>query len=493
MGELLSHRLRIVNPARRKEGSLRPMGWPEALAGVLEAAQGRGILLFLDANLPCEQLVAADAWCRAWPSARLCLVMEPGDEQMLLGAEAAAAEHLSDEALADCDGFLIVGDAFAANPRCSRGVFERRAAEPRTPIVAIDPGGGTAAKFATHCVPAAPGAELQALASVALAAGIDMDVSGLCGAGETPASAAGKALAGCRRLGVLLAAEYGRTSAWRQVGYLAGRLAAARGGGVACQTAGANALGAVRCAAGLETVPLAEAVADEASAWVVLGCDLLGMLGWCDRAVLAAAAPLPNTTTEAAEFVLPAPLPVEMGGTYVLSGGRQVASQALLAPPAGVATPLEIIEQMARSAGVASPEVPGIAAALEARPAEAPELVAAEGDPGQPLLLFARQALHAGSGALTRHGSWQQGAEGRMELRVSPADADEMDLRNLQAARVEAGGRSAAAQVRVSDGLPGGAVVLPEGFVEARALAPCRAEADRNALVATPAAVKIEA
>jgi len=184
---------------------------------------------------------------------------------------------------------------------------------------------------------------------------------------------------------------------------------------------------------------------------------------------------------------------VEMGGTYVLSGGRQVASRALLAPPAGVATPLEIIEQLARSAHVAPPEVPGIAAALEARPAEAPELVAAEGDPGQPLLLFARQALHAGSGALTRHGSWQQGAEGQMELRVSPADADEMDLRNLQAARVEAGGRSAAAQVRVSDGLPAGAVVLPEGFVEARALAPCRAEADRNALAATPAAVKIEA
>lgn len=492
-GELLSHRRRILSPARRREGRLEPLELRAALESIVQAAADRGIVLFLDANLPCEQLVAADAWCRAWPAARLCLVMEPADEQMLLGAEAAGAEPLSEEALAGCDGFLIVGDAFAANPCCSRGVFERRAAEPRTPIVVIDPAGGTAAKFATHRAAAPPGGELRALAAVASGAGLELDLSALLAAGETPAAAAaGRALAPCRRLGVLLAAEYGRSTAWRQIAYLAGRLAAQRGGGLACQTAGANVIGAARCAASFQTVPLAQAAADDARAWVVLGCDLLGMLGWTDRKVLAAAAPLPNASTEAAELILPVPLLVEMGGTCLLSGGRKVESEPLLAAPAAVPTPAEIIEQMARLAGAAAPQVPGVPELLGAAPAEAPELVADGTDPSPPVLLLARQAMHAGSGALTGHGSWQAGAR-RMVLRISPGDAHEMHLKNLDAVRVCVGQRSAAAEVSLSRELGDGVMVLGEGLVEARALVPCRLDRARDMLVATPAAVKIEA
>ncbi|KKM25962.1 hypothetical protein LCGC14_1589650, partial [marine sediment metagenome] len=259
LGELLTHYRRIVAPAQREGGRLTSVTMSSAVQRILDAA-GDKLVLLLDGNVPVEQMAAAAAWCRDFPAARLCLVVEPAEDELLLGAEASDANYLADRELAGCDGFVIIGDAFAANPVCSRGVFDRRRADARTPIIAIDAARGTPWKFASHPLPTPPGAEFAVLGALAAAAGVGAAPSD---APPCPAVAeAGKAIATCKRLAVLVAAEHGRGGIWRQIGYAAGRLAKALGGGLAVQTAGANALAAVRMAGRLGTVSLAKALAE---------------------------------------------------------------------------------------------------------------------------------------------------------------------------------------------------------------------------------------
>lgn len=75
----------------------------------------------LDGNCPAEEIAAAAEIADAWDGVRLCLALGPDDEQVLLGVEASGAHYLADEELAKCDGFVVVGDAFAANPQCAPG------------------------------------------------------------------------------------------------------------------------------------------------------------------------------------------------------------------------------------------------------------------------------------------------------------------------------------------------------------------------------------
>ena len=85
LGELLSHRRRILWPAGRRDGALRAMPQNEAMDAVLQAAAGRDIIFCLDGNVPCEQLAVAAACCDPWPQAKLCIVVEPAEQQLLLG------------------------------------------------------------------------------------------------------------------------------------------------------------------------------------------------------------------------------------------------------------------------------------------------------------------------------------------------------------------------------------------------------------------------
>ena len=377
LGELIGHRRRILTPAHRSNGQWAATSLSQALRDIIHAADDGDIAILLDGNIPCEQLLAAATWCRAWPRAKLCFVIEQADEQLLMGTEAGEAEYLANDQLAACDGFIIIGDAFAANPACSRGVFDRRKAESGTPIVVIDPAAGTCTKFATHRAGAGVGMEFAALWQLALAAGVDVseDETGFKPmAPETgqiaSAADAGKALATCRRVGVLVAAEYGRGAPWRQIGYLAARIARALGGGVAPQTVGANALAAVRLGAISQTVSLAEVLSTEGAGAagskpatiISIGCDVLGMLGWgCDghqpkTTILAAAAALPNATTQAAELVLPVTMTGEHAGTFLLDGAKPTGVSALLGGPAGVLSPAELVAALACEAGVQPPE-----------------------------------------------------------------------------------------------------------------------------------------
>ena len=485
LGELLNHRRRILTAQRRQDGRSAPVALAQAYDEIAAAAS-EGVSLFVGPNIPCEQMIRIAAWCGAWAGAKLAFAVEPAEWDLLAGLEAAGCDYLDNDALGQCDGFLIIGDAFAANPTCARAVFDRRQANRRTPIVVIDAAAGTATKFATHRLCPAPGGEVSALAAVAGAAGVQTDEPA-----EPGAAAAGAALAKCSRLGVIIAAEYGRGCAWDKVAGLAAALASARGGGVAAQTSGAGVLAAVRIGTRLGAVSPGEALADEALPRVAVGCDLLGMLGWSDGEVLAAAAALPNRTTAAARIVLPVAMAGEMAGQYLLDNSRCEEVSAVMSPPAGVPSPEEIVAALAAAAGVSEPgPVDGEISALQR--AEVAAAAAAGGQAGAaegPVLLLRREAAHGGCGELTGHGQWQQTMCPTPEAWFSSDDAEAMSVREFGPVEIRVGERSIRARARFERNQPSGVVVLSEGLAEARALAPCRAEG--GALLAVPPGVTI--
>jgi len=471
--ELMTHRRRILYPALRAARGCHATDLNVAMRTILSAASGKGVSILLDGNVPAEQMAKAAAWCRAWDDAAISFVLEPTDEQLLLGTEASGAEYLADEELATCDGFVIVGDAFAANPRCARGVLDRRQENRRTPVVAIDPAAGTAIKFATHHVDVAPGGEADALRAVAKAAGAEVEPPDV---DDPSAQTAGRAITDCTRLGVLLAAEYARDADWRQVGYLAGELAEAKGGGVAPQTVGANALAALRVGHAFGARTLAESLADTSRVRVAVGCDPVGITGRGEARAFAAAAALPNATTELAEVILPAAMSSELEGTYLLNQKTITRVSPLLSPPAGVMRPAQVVAALASAAGVARPapaKLPDLTQRIAPEPPQRSPTPTADGI----MLLACRQAARAGSGALTGHSSWLSAAEALPELTVSPEDAAAAGLKHLAPATVTSDGRVVQVRVRVAPELPAGRVVLPEGHPPVRSLIPCRADA----------------
>ncbi|HAU38888.1 MAG TPA: hypothetical protein DCX07_14385, partial [Phycisphaerales bacterium] len=315
--------------------------------------------------------------------------------------------------------------------------------------------------------------------------------------GDGEAVAAGKALAGCKRLGVLASAEYARGAAWRQVGLFAGQLAGARGGGVAVQTHGANALGALRLAEMCQAVSLAEALSDPDALLVAVGCDLLGMLGLPAESgslpagqLHAAAAAMPNRTTDAVKVVLPLAMPGEMPGTYVSSAGAPGQTAVLMSAPAGVPQAAELVALLATAAGISSPEIPPLPESLPRRTAETPRPSPAAASDVRGALVLARQASDAGCGTLTGHASWQSAMSVLPELRVSKQEAGRRNLRNLETVTVCANGRSCRARVRVAEEMTDGVVALPEGCPEARALLPCAID-ERGVLSAAPGIVEV--
>ncbi len=492
LGELLGHPQRILLPASREDGSLTAMSMDDALGGILAQSADRGLTILVDSHIPIEQMLEIAAWCAAWPEANFCFVVEPAEQMLLLGGDHSGVDHFCDDDLADCDGFLIIGDAFAADPICAHSVFDCRKAQSHMPIVAIDAAAGTPAKFATHRVDAAVGHQLASLASVAAAAGVSVD-GDLFGPGEDNPSAvtAGGALAGCTRLGVIVAAEYGRGEDWRGIGHLSGLLAAAKGGGLALQTVGMNALAAVRLNATLGGMELAKAICDDSAISIAIGTDQLGMFGWLGGGFFAAAAALPNQTTKVARFVLPLTMPGEWVGTYLAGGSKLVTVEPLLPPPAGIPSPAELIAALAAHIGVSRGELGDVSAATKRlTPGDSAPQPLLNHSPS-PALLLARRAMHHGCGAWTAHGSWQAAAEELPPLRISAKYARELNIANLAVVNVRVGEQLFHARARYTPELNGEYVVLPEALAEARALTPSFIEDETGALGAEPMVVDV--
>ena len=465
LGELLASPHRIRRPVDIEAAAKRMAG---------------GATVLIDGNLPLEEIAAAAEIIAAWAGVNLCCVVSPEDEQLLLGIEAGGAVYLADDDLAGCDGFVVVGDAFAANPRCARGVLDALAKHRRAPLVVIDAGGAVTLKFATRRITCRPGGEADALAGGEVASAVE----------------------GCKRLGVIISAEPGRGGIWRRVGKQACELAKSHGGGVSTQTIGANALAAVRVSEHLGLVSLAKALRsmavpamknDTGEAPVVpIGVDISGMLGWAEIDVPVAAAALSSRTTASAEVVLPVALTCEVGGTYLQAGTRMVQVSALMAPPAGVPTASELLRALAQAAGVDVPPFSGKLPPTDRINPSAPT----EADTSPPdgmALVAARQAARHGEGSLTAHAGWQSQAMPLPEIRISQADAAELGLADLAEVEVETESHKTIARLRVVKYVGPGTLAISESFPEARRLIPYVIDAERDAVFSNPAAVAVRA
>ena len=473
LGGLLTAPGRIRWPRRRQGDRLVDLKLPQAVAEAAQRIMAGGAVVLIDAaTLPLEEIAAAAEVAAAWKQVALCCAIAPEDEQLLTGVEASGATYLTDDELAKCDGFVIVGDALASNPRCARPVFDALKKQRGAPLVAIDSGGGVSGGYATVAVPCRPGAEAEALKSNELVV----------------------AVKSCSKLGVILAAEAGRGGNWARVGFEAGKLASAHGGGVAVQTVGANALAALRAAKQLSLIPLAEAMTPGKgeNLRLALGVDVLGTLGWTGPRPEIAAAALPNETTAAADLILPLALPCELGGTFVQAGTRAVGVSALIAPPAGVPSPAELLRQLAAAAGVKVPPYSGKVPALERIGAAEPADVAEDFGNGR-LLVAAREPIHHGDGALTANGDWQRQLRPLGELRLSPADAAELGVADRAEVQVETDAGRATMLARVEANMPTGVMAASEACAAARRLMPYTIESRRGVLVSKPASAKVTA
>lgn len=172
-----------------------------------------------------------------------------------------------------------------------------------------------------------------------------------------------------------------------------------------------------------------------------------------------------------------------------MDGQKPVEVAALMAPPAGVQTPGDLVVSLARAAGAAEQTAK---AEVPARlSGEAPAAAPAGEPPAAPALLLGRQAAHFGCGTLTGHASWQGDLQALPPLRISAADARKMQLPNLSVVTVSVNGASLRARIRVAPELPAGAIVLPEGMPEARALIPAKVDAENDAVLAEPQAAQV--
>jgi anaerobic selenocysteine-containing dehydrogenase len=277
------------------------------------------------------------------------------------------------------------------------------------------------------------------------------------------------------------------------MGYVAGKLANAHGGGVSVQTSGANALTAVRARQELGLMPLAEGTSSGQAdtVRVALGVDVLGLLGWSGPPLAVAAAAVPNQTTESAELILPIALPCEVGGTFLQAGTRPVRSAPLLAPPAGVPTPVQLLRALAEAAGVRVASWSGRQPSLDRVALAEPAEVA-----GRPtncrMITTGRQATHDDGGGLTAWASWQGQVQPLAELRVSPADAGELGLADLDEVNVETDSHCTRARIRIVTQLSPGTLTVSAGFPEARKLVPYATDAEQDVLVSDPAPVRVD-
>lgn len=472
MGELLASPSRI----RKAAISGRQVPMLDAVASIAERIKDNGAIFFIDANLPLEEVVAVAETVSGWQQAELCLIGSPEDEQLILGLEASGAAYIAQEDLSQCDGFVVIGDVFATNPRCSRYVLDVLMSNRRAPMVVIDSSGSIVAKFARTLISCKPGEEIEALKSGELTAAVEP----------------------CKKLGVIVSAEPARGRIWRQLGFLAGQLAKSHGGGVAVQTAGANAIAAIRLNQQYKLTPLAEAVSPGVEKTrIAIGVDILGILDRLEVEVAVAAAAVPNETTKSAEIVLPVPLPCEMEGNFLQSGHRLTKVSALMPSPAGVPSVSELVKMIASSAGFKASAFSGKLPALEPITIDAPAALAEsagvfDDDAGSKTLTMFRQSTHHYAGTLTSQASWQGKGNSPFQVRINPADAAELGLKDLDTVRLETKSAGTVAQVQVVEHIPAGTLAVPEGYPQGRRLIRYEIDSELQAVVSYPAKVKLE-
>lgn len=475
LAELLDHADRILAPARPSDGA---DGAPDLQAACEEAAAalgaGRAAAIVVDGNADLDTIEAARRLAAA-RGARWSVFVPPADAGLVHGLDSSGCAFAGPEDLASADAVLIVGNAYATHPVAAHWIFESRKGRRRAPLLVIADASAVTADFATAVFQPRAGVGGAARAVAAIRTG---DAGALGPEGR--ALAGWKALlAGGKSPAIVVGAELGYADALalgREVAALAKELKAR----VCPLTTYGNAWGAVRLAAAGGAVPVADVLADGPEVLLVIGTDLATALG--SRAAAPAlqkvrrliwAGPMPSRLSRQASLVLPTAFTFEAPGRALLGPGREIRFDALLRPPAGVPTALEVLTRLGAGQASLGSAVAGQGAKADAsRPASVSAAAAGGADddytPEGLLVAPAGDAIDFADGSLTRPASWPRSVRPRPLLTVAEADAEAAHLVDAGRAVVEGPGGSVEVAVATSSAQRPGQARLSAAFAEAR-------------------------
>jgi anaerobic selenocysteine-containing dehydrogenase len=488
--ELLGH-IRRIDAARFCGEVTRQVPLDEAIHNLAGTVRSSRTTLLIDGNLPGEDIAAGLALAAASGGKIAAGVYLPTEDEMVLeGLAASKAKLLTPENLVECDAILIVGDAFATHPVISKPVHALRKRNVRTPLVVVDSLPGRTSIFATHPLMVKPGTESRVLAALAGKSGVaalgslSRDVAQAAsesGLPEGVLAAAAAAVAGAKRLGVIVRAEIGKAANWDQTGLLSGLIASAKAGGVtACLTYG-NALGAYRLARA------ARAKLDKPGETViVLGTDVVSVLSKqeCNRTLdgirtLVAAAQLPTLTLGAADVVLPLAFNFEAGGTTVTGSGEVITVDSLAEAPGEAVPAGELVMKLADALGLR-----GVERKVDRRLLE--EMPEVDSRPilerGQPEVAKAREreflavtesdAIHFHTGGRTSQCEWPRYMVPNPVVTMNLNDAQALGIATGDEVLLVSSEGEGRATAEVVKGQTAGVVAVSSGFAEMRGLFP---------------------
>ena len=259
--ELVDHALRLEHPLVRQNGRLEPV----PLAWITEAVGPRlatePTLVLADGSLCAEDLLAAATFARLLGNgAVFSIYMDPADAGMLTGLAASGVPILTPEQLAECDAVLSIGDAFGTHPIISRAVHATTRRNPRRLFAVIDSVPSRTTKFSNAFLQVRPATTSLVLKFLAGESVTAANVAGKAEVTESELLSLDAKLKTARKLGVLVACDFGRDQDPEAVGLLAGRIAQKASGGVLPLPILGNAWAALGIHKTFEAVPIGEAL-----------------------------------------------------------------------------------------------------------------------------------------------------------------------------------------------------------------------------------------
>ena len=511
VSELLAHPQRLTSAAVRNGQALHPCAQQDALAQVaqrLRSARPGDIMVLIDGNLPCEDIVAGLSFARdALPGCRSAVYLPANDEATLAGLADVRPPMADPAELEGSDFVLVTGDPFASHPTIARSVLDAKGAARGHKLIVVDGIRGRTARFAQPFIQTRVGGQLAAVAAIAASAGVD--VSDVVDTGDVSrmAEAAGVSLSDIRAAAALTEAEspviilslpVGSGADARRIAGLAARMAQKKGSLLPLMTYG-NAAGAYRLARAHGALSTAEAVAairdGRVRCLLNVGAPLAEAVPatWMQAALsrlefVASAGPMPSAMDSYADVTLPIGCWFESDGTVVDGVGQQSALSELLPPPRGACRARDLFEQLGRRiANVAiNTAVADVPALASGQGTLQPVAITADDSADGMLVTIRADGTGFADGGITRRCAWPRAMEACPAVRLNPADAAAISVETKDVIRVATEHGSAEVRAFVTADVPAGVAALSPNFPQCLALLGCEVDEENRSIEFTP-------
>ena len=544
--ELLTHPQRQQVPQLRRDGTLVPVSWDDALgtlAGELERIRrtdGPGAIgILAGPYLSNEEAALAIELARRIGTPHLDFAQP--EDRVLLGGIARARAHpepvTSVEEIDAMTAMLVVGDLFTLSPCIAKPILNARYERRHHVLGVLGFWKSRTALFGKPVLKNHPGREAAVLALLLAQAledvggrsvpwraearqvldGLDLAaLQDLAGVESADLQWLLDALRKEEQTGVFVGCGFAETERVDLVAGLAALLAEATGSRFLTMLTGPNSRGVHRAvgaagfpkADGLTGPEMLEAAGTgDLKAIVCFGSDPLASLPGrlADAAaeqleLLAVAGPMAGETSEVAHVVLPTATWGEKTGTVWSAFGDEGALTAAMPPPGSARSEARILEELqalledAPDAPDAVPARKGSAGffedielhiRMEQREMEGREV-------GTHVLLPEFGPSHAGDGYLTRHLSWPRHEMPEPVVALSRAHAAELAVQAGDHVRVRSREVDAVLKVRIELNLPDDVVLAPPHYPEVRRLTTWRLDSALRDLDLRPGRVSVE-